>query len=240
MLARAAILLLTGAVVLGQAAPRAVTLIVTNATVVTMDGGGRVLSPGAVAIDGRDIVAVDTGGDRRGLPGERSIDARGAVVMPGLINTHTHAPMVLYRGLADDLALMDWLQKYIFRRSQNGESCVRSRRHAAGRAGDDPLRDHHLRGHVLRGGDRPRDQGRGCGVLGQTIIKFPVPDAKTPEEGLSRTERFIKEFARRSDRAGRGAARDVYPRGGDLEERARARGSQHVPSSSTLPRRRTR
>ena len=36
------------------------------------------------------------------------------VVMPGLINTHTHAPMVLFRGLADDLALMDWLQKYIF------------------------------------------------------------------------------------------------------------------------------
>ena len=43
-----------------------------------------------------------------------TIDARGRVVMPGLINTHTHAPMVLYRGLGDDLALMDWLQKYIF------------------------------------------------------------------------------------------------------------------------------
>ena len=43
-----------------------------------------------------------------------SVDANGQVVLPGLINTHTHAPMVLYRGLADDLALMEWLQKYIF------------------------------------------------------------------------------------------------------------------------------
>src|SRR4029077_1279004 len=45
----------------------------------------------------------------------QTIEVRDQVVLPGLINTHTHAPMVMYRGLADDLALMDWLQKYIFR-----------------------------------------------------------------------------------------------------------------------------
>src|SRR4029077_8914925 len=44
----------------------------------------------------------------------RTIDARSEIVLPGLINTHTHAAMVMYRGLADDLALMEWLQKYIF------------------------------------------------------------------------------------------------------------------------------
>src|SRR4029077_10344633 len=44
----------------------------------------------------------------------RTIDARSEIVLPGLINTHTHAPMVMFRGLADDLALMEWLQKYIF------------------------------------------------------------------------------------------------------------------------------
>ena len=68
-----------------------------------------------MAIDGRDIVAVDTAAAiARGFAARETIDAGGQVVMPGLINTHTHAPMVLYRGLADDLALMDWLQKYIF------------------------------------------------------------------------------------------------------------------------------
>src|SRR5204863_3719104 len=45
---------------------------------------------------------------------DETISARNQIVLPGLVNTHTHAPMVLYRGLADDLALMEWLQKYIF------------------------------------------------------------------------------------------------------------------------------
>jgi 5-methylthioadenosine/S-adenosylhomocysteine deaminase len=95
--------------------PRTVSLVVTNGIVVTVDRDKRVIEHGAVAVDGRDIVAVDTA--RRiaaGYRGRDTIDAAGGVIMPGLINTHTHAPMVLFRGLADDLALMDWLQKYIF------------------------------------------------------------------------------------------------------------------------------
>ena len=202
MLARAAILLLTGAVVLGQAAPRsvtAVTLIVTNAIVVTMDGGGRVLSPGAVAIEGRDIAAVDTpSAIAAGYRAKDSIDARGAVVMPGLINTHTHAPMVLYRGLADDLALMDWLQKYIFPAEAKtvNPAFVRAGTRLAAlemiRSGTTTYADmYYFEEEIAR-----VTKAAGLrGVLGQTIIKFPAPDAKTPAEGLSRTERFIKEFA---------------------------------------------
>ena len=77
---------------------------------------GACFDPGSVAISGTTIVGVGAAErDRRDSSQARdAIDARGRVVMPGLINTHTHAPMVLYRGLADDLALMDWLQKYIF------------------------------------------------------------------------------------------------------------------------------
>jgi len=96
------------AVVAQAPARRTVSLIVTNAIVVTMDGTSRVLPTGAVAVEGRDIVAVDTAeAIARGFEARETIDAGGQVVMPGLINTHTHAPMVLYRGLADDLALMD-------------------------------------------------------------------------------------------------------------------------------------
>jgi len=201
MLARAAILLLTGAVALGQAAPgsvTAVTLIVTNAIVVTMDGAGRVLSPGALAIEGRDIVAVDTpSAIAAGYRAKDSIDARGAVVMPGLINTHTHAPMVLYRGLADDLALMDWLQKYIFPAEAKtvNPAFVRAGTRLAAlemiRSGTTTYADmYYFEEEIAR-----VTKAAGLrGVLGQTIIKFPVPDARTPEEGLSRTERFIREF----------------------------------------------
>jgi 5-methylthioadenosine/S-adenosylhomocysteine deaminase len=199
MLARAAILLLTGASLFGQAAPRAVTLIVTNGIVVTMDGGRRVLSPGAVAVDGRDIVAVDTpSAIAARYRAKDSIDARGGVVMPGLINTHTHAPMVLYRGLADDLALMDWLQKYIFPAEAKTVSpaFVRAGTRLAVlemiRSGTTTYADMYYFEEEIA---RVTKSAGLRGVLGQTIIKFPVADAKTPEEGLSRTERFIKEFA---------------------------------------------
>src|ERR1043166_1538090 len=110
------LLLLIAAVAAGSAQQRrTVSLVVTNGIVVTVDRDRRVIQRGGVAIDGRDIVAVDAA-DRIAAEylGRDTIDAEGAGILPGLINTHTHAPMVLFRGLADDLSLMDWLLKYIF------------------------------------------------------------------------------------------------------------------------------
>src|SRR3982751_6203379 len=101
--------------VTAQDSARRVSLVITNGVVVTMDGTSRVIPNGAVAVDGPAIVAVGSADTiAQQFRGADTIDAGGQVVMPGLINTHTHAPMVLYRGLADDLALMDWLQKDIF------------------------------------------------------------------------------------------------------------------------------
>src|SRR5436190_13376259 len=116
MLRSIALIAAAAALALSPAAQRrTVSLIVANGTVVTVDPARRVIPRGAVAIDGRDIVAVDTADAiATAYHGRDTIDAAGGVVMPGLINTHTHAPMVMFRGLADDLALMDWLQKYIF------------------------------------------------------------------------------------------------------------------------------
>ncbi|HUM00738.1 MAG TPA: amidohydrolase [Thermoanaerobaculia bacterium] len=92
-----------------------VDLIVTAQHVLTMDPSDRVFSPGAVAISGGKIVAVGSPGDllARYLPKHR-ISRPSAVVLPGLVNTHTHAAMCLLRGIADDRPLMEWLQKAIF------------------------------------------------------------------------------------------------------------------------------
>jgi 5-methylthioadenosine/S-adenosylhomocysteine deaminase len=189
------------AVGMGQPAParRPVSLLVTNGIVVTVDGSRRVIPRGAVAIDGRDIVAVDEAAAIAArFQGRETIDAGGAVVMPGLVNTHTHAPMVLFRGLADDLALMDWLQKYIFPAEAKTVSpeFVRAGTRLAAlemiESGTTTYADmYYFEEEIARA---TRAAGL-RGVLGQTIIQFPVPDAKTPAEGLARTERFAKEFA---------------------------------------------
>src|SRR5512133_4051428 len=98
-----------------SAGQQTASLIITGGTVVTVDSAHHVFSPGAVVVNGRDILAVDRADAiAKRFTAAQTIDATGQVVLPGLINTHGHAPMVLYRGLADDLALMDWLQNYIF------------------------------------------------------------------------------------------------------------------------------
>jgi 5-methylthioadenosine/S-adenosylhomocysteine deaminase len=182
-----------------QTSRRAVPLVVTNGTVLTMDAAGRVLAPGAVAIDGRDIVAVDTPDEiQRRFAAAETIDATGQVVLPGLINTHTHAPMVLYRGLADDLALMEWLQKYIFPAEAKTVSpeFVRTGTRLAAlemiQSGTTTYADmYYFEEEIARA---TREAGL-RGVLGETIIQFPSPDAKTPSESIARASSFIREWA---------------------------------------------
>jgi 5-methylthioadenosine/S-adenosylhomocysteine deaminase len=178
--------------------PRQVDLIVANGIVVTVDAERRVLDRGSVAIAGASIVGVGPADQiAREFRARTTIDATGRVVMPGLINTHTHAPMVLYRGLGDDLALMDWLQKYIFPAEAKTVSpaFVRTGTNLAAlemiRSGTTTYVDmYYFEEEIARA---TRAAGL-RGVLGQTIIEFPVADAKTPAAGLARTETFIREF----------------------------------------------
>jgi 5-methylthioadenosine/S-adenosylhomocysteine deaminase len=198
ILRSAAWLLACGTALWAQAARVPVDLVVAGGTVVTMDGG-RVLAPGAVAIDGGEIVAVDEPeAIARRFEAKDAIDATADVVLPGLINTHTHAPMVLFRGLADDLALMEWLDKYIFPAEAKTVSpeFVRAGTRLAAlemiRSGTTAYADmYYFEEEIAR---VTKDAGL-RGVLGQTIIQFPAPDARTPADGLARAERFIRQYA---------------------------------------------
>jgi 5-methylthioadenosine/S-adenosylhomocysteine deaminase len=194
----AAVALAAMVAVSAQNAPREVELVVTGGTVVTMDGAGRLLDAGAVAIDGADIVAVDTADTiAKQFRGRQTIDASGQIVLPGLINTHTHAPMVLYRGLADDLPLMEWLNNYIFPAESKTVSpeFVRAGTRLAAlemiESGTTTFADmYYFEEEIARETRRAGLRG----VLGQTVIQFPVADAKTPADALARADAFISEF----------------------------------------------
>jgi 5-methylthioadenosine/S-adenosylhomocysteine deaminase len=191
--------LVTATVVLSaQNARRTVSLMVIGGTVLTQNDTRQVFSPGAVAINGSDIVDVGALSDITArFASAQTIDARDQVVLPGLINTHTHAPMVMFRGLADDLALMDWLQKYIFPAEAKTVSpeFVRTGTRLAAlemiQSGTTTYADmYYFEEEIAKA---TKEAGL-RGVLGQTIIQFPVADAPTPAEGLARAEAFIKTF----------------------------------------------
>lgn len=177
---------------------RAVDFIVQNGTVVTMDAGKRVVENGAVAVRNGEIVAVGAVAEiARQYSSKQTIDARGKVVIPGLVNTHTHIPMTLFRGISDDLDLQEWLTKYIFPAEAKNvdERFVR----AGTRLG---------LAEMIRGGtttycdmyyfeDAVADETFKAGVrgvLGETIIQFPVADNKTPQDALRYSERFVNKW----------------------------------------------
>lgn len=166
--------------------------------VVTMDAGRRVIEHGAVAIRGERIVAVGTRAeiDRR-YQAKQRLDRPEALIAPGFINTHAHAAMSLFRGIADDLRLQEWLEKYIFpaeARNVTPEFVRWGTRLACLEmllSGTTTYADMYYFEDVVA--EATREAGM-RGVLGETIIGFPAPDAKTPAEALRFTERYIERF----------------------------------------------
>jgi 5-methylthioadenosine/S-adenosylhomocysteine deaminase len=179
-------------------AGQGVSLIITGGTVVTMDAAGTVIENGAVAIAGAAIVAVGTAADVASkFHAARTMDVTGQIVLPGLINTHTHAPMVLYRGLADDMALMDWLTKYIFpaEKATVSPEFVRVGTRLAAlemiESGTTTFADMYYFEEDIA--QVTKEAGLRA-VLGQSVIKFPVADAATPEDALKRADAFLAKW----------------------------------------------
>lgn len=166
--------------------------------VVTMDQRHRVLEPGAVAILGSRIVAVGTPAEvSERYTSKRTIERPNALLMPGMIDTHTHAPMSLLRAIADDKKLDDWLNHYIFPAESKNVTpdFVRWGTRLAClemiRAGITTYTDMYYFEEVEA--ETVKQAGL-RGVLGETIIGFPSPDHKIWKEAIEATEKFMQKY----------------------------------------------
>ncbi len=170
----------------------------TGRYVITMDAQRRVIENGAIAIQGAKIAAVGTRAeiDRRFETRQR-LDRPNAILAPGLIDTHTHAPMSLFRGIADDKRLRDWLENYIFpaeARNVDAEFVRWGTRLAClemALYGTTTFTDMYYFEDTVA--ETARAAGL-RGVLGQTVIGFPAPDYKTPQAALAATARYLERF----------------------------------------------
>ncbi len=172
--------------------------LVDGGTVIAMDDAGTVIPGGAVAIRGNRIEAVGTTAElARRFPAARRLDATGRIVMPGLVDAHTHVPMTLFRGIADDLDLNGFLYGHIFPLEARfvDEEFVRWGTRLACL-------------ELLRGGvttfvdmyyfvDAIAEEAARAGmraIVGEGLIDFPAPDFKTWDEGVARTERLLNRW----------------------------------------------
>lgn len=177
----------------------AADLLVRAGRIVTMDSERRIIEDGALAIEDGRIVAVGPRAEIEAAhQAARTLDYPDGILLPGLLNTHTHAAMSLFRGIANDRTLDDWLVNFIFpaeARNVTADFVYWGTRLAAA--------------EMLLGGTTlfvdmyyfEEEVGRAAAdagirtIAGQSILQFPVPDAPTPQDGLRRAEAFLQRFA---------------------------------------------
>jgi 5-methylthioadenosine/S-adenosylhomocysteine deaminase len=196
LLRRLAVALLVLLAVTAADAAERVDILITGGTVVTMAGPN--IDRGSVAIRDGAIVAVGPSAqiDSR-YRAKTLIRAGGMAVLPGFVNAHTHVPMTLFRGIADDRDLMDWLTNFIFpaeAKNVDREFVKWGTRLAAAemiRSGTTTFADmYYFESDIAR-----ETKAAGLrGVLGETLIDFPAPDNKTWEEGIAYVREYVRQW----------------------------------------------
>ncbi len=177
--------------------PEKVDLLLTGGAVVTMNAAYDLYENGAVAVQGDSIVAVGPADEvAAAYDAAEVVDCTGQVIMPGLVNAHTHVPMTLLRGLNDDLRLDVWLgylmpleREFVtpaFVKLGTRIACAEMIRSGITSFADMYYFEEAIAEETAVIGMRA--------LLGQTILIFPAPDAPTYEDGLILCRRFIEKW----------------------------------------------
>jgi len=172
-------------------------VLMVNGLVLTMDEDAGIIEDGAVAVRDQKIVALGATRDLAGWRAKEKVEARGKLIMPGLVNAHTHLPMSLFRGLADDLPLEQWLHEHIFPAEAKfvtpesvgiGAQLSAAEMLLGGTTTccDGYFLAHDIAAAIAQTGLRA--------VVGQGVIDFPAPGVHDPKENIHVAEGFVRHW----------------------------------------------
>lgn len=169
--------------------------VIFNACIIPMNESMEVIENGSIRIEEDCIKEIQNG--RIEIPGAEYFDAEGMIVMPGFINTHTHVPMTMLRGYADDLPLHTWLNEYIFPAEarmvtpENVRIATRLAFIEMIKSGTTCFNDMYFFEDII-GAEAKKAGIRG--VIGESLIDFPTPSFKNVPEGVRRCEELIQQW----------------------------------------------
>jgi 5-methylthioadenosine/S-adenosylhomocysteine deaminase len=216
-----------------------VDILIKNALIVTMDAERRVIRHGALAVKADKIVAL--GPEQDILPHYRApimLDGTKKIVMPGLINVHTHSPMTIFRGYADDMPLKKWLYDYIFPAESafiNADTVHLGTRLAVAemlKSGTTTFNDMYY--HIEEMVDVVEKTGIRA-VLTHSLIDFPVPGCPDVDYGLRFTEEMIQTWNAHPRITIGVAVHANYSSAAEIYQRAHALAVEyHVPFNTHL------
>jgi 5-methylthioadenosine/S-adenosylhomocysteine deaminase len=178
-------------------------LLVHNGTILTVNAAGDIFENGFVGIEQGKIAAVGQLPPEGAPPAAAVVDAEGGLILPGLVNTHTHLPMAIFRGLADDLPLETWLQEHIFPAEAayvNVENVRLGTRLSCAEmllSGTTAC----CCGYFLEDAVADVVEAVGMrGVLGQGVVDFPAPGVPDPRKNVEAAAAFVDKWLDRSTR----------------------------------------